>query len=107
MPILSIGDVIIDNYGRECLVYSIERRPSAKWLSEQEDVRAHQATGPWWNAKPLNGGAVLVPDDLGTFVRRATVDDLIKLMEAQQTEHSGTATLVDLFQRLRPRQTEA
>ena len=70
---------------------------------QQEDVRAQRTAGPWWKAMPLDGGAVIVPDDLGTFVRRATVDDLTKLMEAQQTEHAGTVTLVDLFQRLRSR----
>ena len=101
MPTLSIGDVIIDNYGRECLVYAEDDRPGTKWISEQEDVRVQQAIGPWWRAMPLVGGAVIVPDDLGIFSRRATIDDLTMLMESQQTHQAGTATLVDLFQRLR------
>lgn len=107
MLILSVGDVISDNYGRECLVYSKDRPPSAKWISEQDDVRVQQATGPWWRAMPLDGGAVTVPDDLGTFARRATVDDLIRLMESQKTEHAGSAILSELFQRLRSRQIGA
>lgn len=107
MPNLSAGDVIVDNHGRECLVYSKDRRPSAKWISEQEDVRVQQAAGPRWRAVPLDGGAVIVPDDLGVFARRATVDDLTRLMESQQTKHAGTTILVDLFQRLHSRQIGA
>jgi len=101
MPPLSIGDLIADNWGRECLVYSKERRPSAKWLAEQDDARVQLAAGPWWKVLPLDGGAVIVPDELGTVVRRATVDDLLRLMESQQTEYAGNATLVELFQALR------
>jgi hypothetical protein len=102
MPSLSIGDVILDNWGRECLVYSTERRPGATWLSQQEDVRVQQAAGPWWKALLLDGGVAIVPDELGAFVRRANVD-LTRLFESQQTEQAGAATLVDLFQRLRPK----
>jgi hypothetical protein len=100
MPSLSIGDLIADNFGRECIVYSKERRPSAKWLAEQEDARVQQAAGPWWKALPLDGGAVIVPDELGIVVRRATVDDVLRLMESQQTEYAANATLVELFNRL-------
>ncbi len=100
MRSISIGDLIVDNYGREGLVYSKERRPSAKWIAEQEDVRVHESAGPWWKVLPLNGGAVIVPAELGTFLRRATVDDLLKVMSTQQTEHAGTVTLLELFKQL-------
>jgi len=107
MQNLSIGDLIVDNFGREGIVYSKERRPSAKWLAEQEDSRVQQSAGPWWKVLPLNGGAVIVPTELGTFVRRATIDDLLRVVEVQQTEHAGTVTLVELFTQLRPKLTKA
>lgn len=104
MQNLSIGDLIVDNFGREGIVYSKERRPSVKWLAEQEDVRVQQSAGPWWKVLPLDGGAVIVPAELGTFLRRANVDDLLKVMGSQQTEHAGTVTLVELFKQLSPKQ---
>lgn len=100
MKTLSVGDLIIDNIGRVGLVYSKERPPSAKWLAEQEDVRIQHSTGPWWKVLPLDGGAIIVPAELATFLRRASVDDLLALARCQQNEHAGTATLVELFERL-------
>ena len=107
MPNLSIGDLIIDNFDREGIVYSKARRPSAKWLAEQEDVRVQKSPGPWWTVLPLDGGAVIVPTELGTFIRRATIDDLLRVMRAQQTEHAGTVTLIELFEHLDPKQPKA
>jgi hypothetical protein len=101
MPRLSIGDLITDSYGRECLVVAKERRPDARWIAQQEDVRMRQAAGAWWKAIPLDGGAVIVADELGTFLRRATVDDVVRVLQVQQTDHAATVTLVDLFDRLR------
>ena len=101
MPSLSVGDLILDNYGRECIVWSQEKRPGSKWLAEQEDDLVRRANGPWWKALPLLGGAVIVPDELGSIVRRATVDDLAKLMTFQQTEHAASVTIAELFQTLR------
>lgn len=100
MQTLSIGDLIVDNYGREGIVYSRERRPNAKWLANQDDVRVQNAEGPWWKVLPLDGGAVILPEDLGNFIRRATVDDLQKLVRAQQSEHAGTVVLTELFKLL-------
>lgn len=100
MQSLSIGDLIVDNFGREGLVFARERRPSAKWLAEQEDVRVRRSKGPWWKVLTLDGGAVILPAELGTFLHRATVDDLLKVMSAQQTEYAATATLVELFKQL-------
>ena len=104
MTTLAIGDIIKDNHGREGIVFAIERRPGAKWISEQEDARVPHAAGPWWKVLPLDGGAVIVPDDLGVFVRRATVDDLLQLVELQQTDHGGRVTLLDLLEQLRRKQ---
>lgn len=98
---ISIGDLVLDSFGREGIVFAKQRRPSAKWLAEQGDSRVQQSAGPWWTVLPLSGGSVIVPSELGTFVRRATVDDVLQLIEAQQTEHAGTVTLVSLFEPLR------
>lgn len=101
MTILNIGDLIVDCYANEGIVLSVARRPSAKWLGVQEDERMRNAVGPWWNVLPLDGGAVMVPDDLGKFVRRATVDDVLKLVDAQQSEHAGQVTAIELLKNLR------
>lgn len=101
MTNLSIGDLIMDNFGRECIVYRKERRPSAKWLAAQDDERVRQSLGPWWAALPLDGGAIIVPDELGVVIRRATIDDLLKVMLSMQSEHAGNVTLMEIFQRLR------
>ena len=101
MPNISIGDLITDNFGRECLVFSKERRPGAQWLAEQADSRVQKAVGPWWKAFPLTGGAVIVADELGEVVRRATVDELLELIESQSSEAAGHAMLIDLFQQMR------
>jgi hypothetical protein len=106
LPHISIGDLIVDNLGREGLVYAKERRPGAKWLAEQDDVRIRQSAGPWWKVLPLDGGAVIVPSELGTFVRRANVDDLLHLMSSQQTEYAAMGTLVELFKQLRQQQSK-
>jgi hypothetical protein len=101
MTILNIGDLVVDCYGNEGIVLSTERRPSAAWLGEQSDERMRKAVGPWWNVLPLDGGAVIVPDDLGRFVRRATIDDFLQLIDAQQNEHAGQVTAIELLRNLR------
>ena len=101
MTNLAIGDVIIDNLGRAGIVFSVERRPTVEWINQQEDVRMSRAAGPWWNVLPLSGGAVIMPDDLGSFNRRANADDLLQLFDAQQTDHAGRATLLELMAQLR------
>jgi len=99
MPQFSIGDLVCDNLGREGIVFSPSKRPSMKWLNEQEDARMPSASGPWWNVLPLDGGGVLVPEDLAVVVRRATVDDVARVMASDRTD-GGQATLRHLFDRL-------
>jgi hypothetical protein len=101
MATLNIGDVIIDNHDRVGIVFSKERRPSMQWLAQQNDVRTQTAAGPWWKVLPLTGGAVILPDDLGTFVRRATIDDVLSLFDSQYNAHAGQVTLIELLQELR------
>lgn len=100
MSNLFVGDLILDNHGRECLVFAREMRPSTEWLAEQDDSRIREVEGPWWKAMPLSGGSVIVPNELGAVVRRANVDDLLKLVESQSSEAVGQAMLAELFQQL-------
>lgn len=75
------------------------RRPSDKWLQDQDDSRMLLAAGPWWRVAPLEGGGVLVPEDLATFQRRATVDDVIAVMASDSVD-GGMSTLRFLFEQL-------
>lgn len=99
MSTLRVGDIIRDNLNREGLVLSPGRRPSSKWLSDQEDSRMRSAVGPWWKVAPFDGGGVLVPEDLALFQRRATVDDVLLVMANDSTDN-GFSTLRHLFDQL-------
>jgi hypothetical protein len=99
MSALRVGDVIRDNLGREGLVLAPGRRPTSKWLQDQEDTRMVAAVGPWWKIAPFDGGGVLVPDDLAVFLRRATVDDVVLVMACDSVD-SGNSTLRFLFGQL-------
>lgn len=99
MRTIGVGDVIRDNYGRLGLVLEKGRKPGVRWLAEQEDQRMRTASGPWWHVAPLNGGGVLVPENLAGRVRRATVDDVLKVMSADEND-GGQATLRFLFKSL-------
>lgn len=96
------GDLILDNYQREGIVLSRAQMPDKRWIQLQEDIRVRDSDGPWWNVLPLDGGGVLVPEDLASFVRRATVDDLLRVVESDATD--GNATLIHLFNELRSKQ---
>lgn len=100
MTSLAVGDLIRDNLGREGIVLASARRPSAKWLADQNDVRMRSASGRWWRVVPLDGGGVCVPEDLAVVVRRATVDDILSVMRNDSND-GGEAFLRHLFAGLR------
>ena len=93
---ISIGDLIIDNYGREGIVLYPNKQPDAEWLSIQEDARMHSITsGKWWLAMPLqSGGGVNVPESLATVLRRATQEDATALVARHEFTY---VSLVGLF----------
>ena len=101
---LAVGDVIRDNLGREGIVLERARAPNVGWLAEQDDLRVRSAAGPWWNVVPFDGGGVLVPEDLVLVLRRATVDDVVRVMESDMTD-DGRSTLLFLFSVLRSKQS--
>lgn len=72
------GDIITDNHDRTCLVIKADKPESKAWLAGQSDHRMRQlpASEKWFEAYPLDGGAVIVPASLCTFLRRATHADV-------------------------------
>ncbi len=100
MRALAVGDLVRDNLGRKGIVIERARKPDSKWLAAQDDRRMRGAVGPWWHVVPLDGGDALVPEDFAKRIRRATVDDVVKLMESDTTD-SGRATLQFLFAGIR------
>ena len=94
MP-LSVGDLILDNYGREGIDLSLQKAPDKKWLALQEDTRmAGLRAGPWWGVMPLtSGGFVNVPESLATFIRRATVDDAAGIVALRESSYPSLAPL--------------
>lgn len=103
MKSLATGDIIRDNLGRLGLVLEKARKPGAKWLAEQNDAQMRTASGPWWHVVPLDGGGVLVPEDLARHLRRATVDDVLKVINTDDND-GGQATLYHLFKSLQSAQ---
>lgn len=100
MTSLSVGDLIQDNLGRAGIVLSRSRTPSVKWRNAQDDQRMRVTEGIWWRVVPLDGGGILVPEELAHFLRRANVDDIVKVMDGDSTD-DGQATLLFLLAELR------
>lgn len=92
---LSVGDLILDNYGREGIVLSSQKPPDTKWLALQEDTRMTGLRAePWWGVMPLtSGGFVNVPESLATFVRRATVEDAAGVVALRESSYVSLAPL--------------
>jgi len=93
---IAIGDLIIDNYGREGIVLARDKQPGPDWLAIQEDTRMPAlASGTWWLVMPVDsGGGVSVPESLATFVRRATLEDAARVVAVRASSH---VSLVKLF----------
>ena len=90
-----MGDLILDNYGREGIILSPQKAPDKKWLALQEDTRmAGLGADPWWGVMPLtSGGFVNVPESLATFIRRATVDDAAGIVALRESSYPSLAPL--------------
>ena len=84
-----MGDLILDNYGREGIDLSLQKAPDKKWLALQEDTRmAGLRAGPWWGVMPLtSGGFVNVPESL------ATVDDAAGIVALRESSYPSLAPL--------------
>jgi hypothetical protein len=91
------GVLVITRYGEVAIVLEEARRPSKKWLHEQErPLRAPD--GPFWTALVLRGGAVVftAPD---VYVAGAPDDDQIDLALEMGTVATAKR-LVALFPKL-------
>ena len=87
MP-LSVGDLILYNYGRVGIILSPQKAPDKKWLALlQEDTRmAGLGADAWWGVMPLSsGGFVNVPESL------ATVDDAAGIVALRESSYPSLA----------------
>lgn len=73
MSKLSIGDLIIDSYGRECPIACEERRPSGKWLAGQGDRRIQHSGWPLVESNAFGRGCRCSPRWL--VLRASTASD--------------------------------
>src|SRR3954468_15639973 len=96
MP-LKPRDLIIDNWDREGIVHQQVKRPAKGWLADQSDsrVQAMPADTIWWSVLDIRGGSVIVPEPLATFVREATVEDVMRA--AEYANDYALRTLAFLF----------
>jgi hypothetical protein len=78
-PVAGIGPraLVRSNYGLLVIVLRQAPRPSREWLDVQDDrrVRGLPDDERWWEAIPLDGGGVVVPESLSEIVRTATRAD--------------------------------
>lgn len=76
---LRVGDLIRDNYGRQCIVGEVDHETHHEegWIAGQRDKRIQELSEDeiWFEAYPLDGGSVCVPQSLCERIRRATLDD--------------------------------
>jgi len=89
--------VVKDQYGRISIVIRRDKRPSAKWLTEQVHLPAAALSEntSWWAAAPLTGGVALVPEQCLTYIRAATYEDFITAVDHSTV--GGRRVLADLF----------
>jgi len=94
---IKVGAVVQDWYQRVGIVCAKRPEPPADWINDQrnsEDIKRLGRTD-WWAVMPLEGGYVLVPGPLLSYLRDATYDDFL---EAADTANSaGRETLLKLF----------
>jgi len=67
-------------------------------VSEQVNVQAIQALGadvPWWGVMPFDGGYLLQPEPLLTFLRDASFDDFLRAVDHAGLE--GRLNLAKVF----------
>ena len=73
---LKPGDLIIDNMGREGIVWEEAETPQRGWIGLQNDERVRNVGDcTWWSVIPFTGGSVCVPEPLAKYLRPATTED--------------------------------
>lgn len=105
-----VRDVIRDNHQREGIVIERDKRPTAAWIRDQKDRRVASVPEEeiWWRVLPFDGGSVLVPDSLATWLRSATYDDVMKAVEGANQHGRRELAFVfpEILEAAHRRQTE-
>jgi len=82
--LIRLGVVVRDPMGREGIVLSKEGDPPRDWLEEQVNVEQIKGLGPnieWWGVMPFDGGYLLLPGPLLTWLREATFEDFLRAVD--------------------------
>lgn len=82
--LIHLGGVVRDTMGREGIVLSREGGPPRDWLEEQVNVEQIKSLGPsieWWGVMPFDGGYLLLPGPLLTWLRDATFEDFLRAVD--------------------------
>jgi len=96
--LIDIGAVVRDNLGREGIVLSREKAPPQEWIDEQIDADEVRKLGTmvnWWGVMPFDGGYLLCPEPMLTWLRVATYEDFV--MVADHAGVEGRLSLVKVF----------
>jgi hypothetical protein len=97
-PLIHLGAVVRDTMGREGIVLSREADPPRDWLEEQVNVEQIKSLGPnieWWGVMPFDGGYLLLPGPLLTWLRNATFEDFLRTVDHAGLE--GRLSLAKVF----------
>lgn len=94
---IKLGVVARGRYGHTGIVLSEEAVPVQNWIEDQlnaADIRSLGSTD-WWGVLVFDGGYLLSPGPLLTYVRDASYDDFIAAADAANS--SGRERLVKIF----------
>ena len=80
---VAIGAVVRDTLGREGIVLSKDDPPSQEWIDELIDADDVKKLGrvQWWGVMPFEGGYLLCPEPMLTWLRAATYEDFLQAVE--------------------------
>jgi hypothetical protein len=80
------------------IVLSRESAPAQDWIEEQVDAQEIKKLGPdvrWWSVMPFRGGYLLCPEPMLTWLRPASYEDFLSVVE--HTGVDGRLKLVKVF----------
>jgi len=95
---IQLGVVARDTRGREGIVLSKEPDPPRDWLEDQANLEEIKRLGPnveWWGLMPLDGGYLLIPGPMLTWLREATFEDFLLAVDHAGIE--GRFNLAKVF----------
>lgn len=95
---IHLGAVVRDSMRREGIVLTKEADPPPDWLKDQVNIQEIRALGPniqWWGVMPLDGGYLLLPGPLLTWLRDASFEDFLRAVDHAGPE--GRLSLAKVF----------